>query len=156
MACSQFVHICRRSKGNFSLSAAPIITDFFRLHKQIISHYCDHYLRSHHPRIPGTPGRKLTAYPRQHPKQAHTQKTHALHTDPPCMQNVRFLIQSLLLVLQILFQLTKEPFLLPFLRRNSLHRVIKPLQSLLLLLRKLLRNCNNKRYIMIAADVLVS
>ena len=49
MACSQFVHICRRSKGNFSLSAAPIITDFFRFHKQIISHYCDHYLRSHHP-----------------------------------------------------------------------------------------------------------
>ena len=49
LACSQFVHICRRSKGNFSLSAAPIITDFFRFHKQIISHYCDHYLRSHHP-----------------------------------------------------------------------------------------------------------
>ena len=49
LACSQFVHICRRNKGNFSLSAAPIITDFFRFHKQIISHYCDHYLRSHHP-----------------------------------------------------------------------------------------------------------
>ena len=49
LACSQFVHICRRSKGNFALSAAPIITDFFSFHKQIISHYCDHYLRSHQP-----------------------------------------------------------------------------------------------------------
>ena len=49
LACSQFVHICRRNEGNFSLSAAPIITNFFRLHKQIIFHYCDHYLRSHHP-----------------------------------------------------------------------------------------------------------
>ena len=49
LACSQFVHIYRRNEGNFSLSAAPIITDFFRLHKQIIFHYCDHYLRSHHP-----------------------------------------------------------------------------------------------------------
>ena len=49
LACSQFVHIYRRNEGNFSLSAAPIITDFFRFHKQIISHYCDHYLRSHHP-----------------------------------------------------------------------------------------------------------
>ena len=48
LACSQFVHICRRNKGNFSLSAAPIITDFFRLHKQIIFHYCDHYLWSRH------------------------------------------------------------------------------------------------------------
>ena len=48
LACSHFVHICRRNEGNFSLSAAPIITDFFRFHKQIISHYCDHYLRSHH------------------------------------------------------------------------------------------------------------
>ena len=48
MACSQFVHIYRRNEGNFSLSAAPIITNFFRLHKQIIFHYCDHYLRSHH------------------------------------------------------------------------------------------------------------
>ena len=49
LACSQFVHIYRRNEGNFSLSAAPIITNFFRLHKQIIFHYCDHYLRSHHP-----------------------------------------------------------------------------------------------------------
>ena len=37
LACSQFVHICRRSKGNFSLSAALIITDFFRFHKKIIT-----------------------------------------------------------------------------------------------------------------------
>ena len=37
LACSQFVHICRRNESNFSLSAALIITDFFRFHKKIIT-----------------------------------------------------------------------------------------------------------------------
>ena len=52
--------------------------------------------------------------------------------------------------------LFKQPALLLQLRGNSLHCIVKTLQSLFLLLRKLLRNCNNKRYIMVTTDVLIS
>ena len=52
--------------------------------------------------------------------------------------------------------LFKQPALLLRLRGNSLHCIVKTLQSLFLLLRKLLRNCNNKRYIMVTTDVLIS
>ena len=78
LACSQFVHIYRRNEGNFSLSAAPIITDFFRFHKQIISHYCDHYLRSHHP--PAVSFRAGVHDPGSSPR---TTRQHILHFISP-------------------------------------------------------------------------